>query len=79
VLIAKAGRFLEIAIDRPAFLDGLPLTALSLDEAEDAVNALNQLEIACHRTARKWINPAVPHCNGTANPPLKQMLTIAGP
>ena len=49
----------EIATDRPAFLDGLPLTGLSLDEAEDAVNALNKLEIACQRTARKMINPAV--------------------
>ena len=44
----------EIATDQAASLDGLPLTGLSLEDAEDAVNALNRLEIACRRTARKW-------------------------
>jgi hypothetical protein len=66
----------EIATDRPAFLDSLPLAGLSLDEAEDAVNALNKLEIACQRTARKMINPAVPHRNGMPHPSLKHMLTM---
>jgi hypothetical protein len=66
----------EISTDRPAFLDGLPLTGLSLDEAEDAVNALNKLEIACQRTARKMINPAVSHFNGMPHPSLKHMLTM---
>ena len=46
----------EIATDRPAFLDGLPLNGLCLEDAEDAVNALNRLEIACQRTARKMVN-----------------------
>jgi hypothetical protein len=64
----------EIATDRPAFLDGLPLTGLSLDEAEVAVNA--KLEIACQRTARKMINPAVSHFNGMPRPSLKHMLTM---
>jgi hypothetical protein len=54
----------EIATDRPAFLDGLPLNGLCLEDAEDAVNALNQLEIACQRTARKMVN--LPHSSGSA-------------
>ena len=66
----------EVATDRPAFLYGLPLAGLSLDEAENAANALNKLEIACQRTARKMINPAVPHCNGKPHPSLKHMLTM---
>ena len=37
----------EVATNRPAFLDGLPLTGLCVEDAEDAVNALNKLEIAC--------------------------------
>ena len=44
-----------MATNRPAFLDGLPLTGLCLEDAEDAVNVLNKLEIACHRTARKMV------------------------
>ena len=49
----------EIATDRPAFLEGLPMNGLCLEHAEDAVNALNQLEIACQRTARKKVH--LPH------------------
>src|SRR5829696_3277841 len=37
------------------------LTGLCLDDAEDAVNALNQLEIACQRTARKMVD--LPHAS----------------
>ena len=54
----------EVATNRPAFLDGLPLTGLCLEDAEDAVNALNKLEIACHRTARKMVE--VPLSSGVA-------------
>jgi len=46
----------EIATDEAASLDGLPLTGLCLEDAEDAVNALNRLEIACRRTARKMVD-----------------------
>ena len=53
---------IEIATSWPAFLDGVPLTGLCLEDAEDAVNALNQLEIACQRTARKMVD--VPHSSG---------------
>ena len=48
---------IEIATSWPAFLDGV-----CLEDAEDAVNALNQLEIACQRTARKMVD--VPHSSG---------------
>src|SRR5215203_202768 len=41
----------EIATDQAASLDGLPLNGLCLEDAEDAVNALNRLEIACRREA----------------------------
>ena len=51
----------EIATDEAASLDGLPLTGLCL---EDAVNALNRLEIACRRTARKMLD--LPHALGAA-------------
>ena len=51
----------EVATDRPAFLDALPLTGLCLEDAEDAVNALNQLEIACQRTAREMVD--LPHAS----------------
>src|SRR5215204_4025839 len=51
----------EIAADRPAFLDGLPLNGLCLEHAEDAVNA----EIACQRTARKMVN--LPHSSGAGH------------
>jgi hypothetical protein len=54
----------EVATDRPAFLDALPLTGLCLEDAEDAVNALNKLEIACRRTARKMVD--LPHASGAA-------------
>jgi hypothetical protein len=54
----------EIATDQAASLDGLPLTGLCLEDAEDAVNALNQLEIACRRTARKMVD--LPHASGAA-------------
>jgi hypothetical protein len=54
----------EVASNRPAFLDGLPLTGLCLENAEDAVNALNKLEIAFHRTARKMVE--VPLSSGVA-------------
>jgi hypothetical protein len=48
----------EIATDEAASLDGLPLTGLCL---EDAVNALNRLEIACRRTERKMVD--LPHAS----------------
>ena len=48
---------LEVETDRPAVLEGEPLTGLCLDHAEDAVNALNKLEIACQRTARMMLDP----------------------
>jgi len=48
----------EIATDKAASLDGLPLTGLCL---EDAVNALNRLEIACRRTERKMVD--LPHAS----------------
>jgi hypothetical protein len=51
----------EVATDRPVFLDASPLTGLRLEDAEDAVNALNQLEIACQRTARKMVD--LPHAS----------------
>jgi hypothetical protein len=54
----------EIATDQAASLDGLPLTGLCLEDAEDAVNALNRLEIACRRTARKMMD--LPHASGAA-------------
>ena len=54
----------EIATDQAASLDGLPLTGLCLEDAEDAVNALNRLEIACRRTARKMVD--LPHASGAA-------------
>ena len=54
----------EIATDEAASLDGLPLTGLCLEDAEDAVNALNRLEIACRRTARKMVD--LPHASGAA-------------
>ena len=41
----------EIATDEAASLGGLP-NGLCLEDAEDAVNGLNRLEIACRRTAR---------------------------
>jgi hypothetical protein len=49
----------EIATDRPAFLEEVPLSGLCLADAEDAVNALNKLEIACRRTARMMMDPRV--------------------
>ena len=73
----------EVATDRPAFLDALPLTGLCLEDAETAVNALNQLEIACQRTAREMVDlphaseaprfgvhlaPTTPHALATAPP-----------
>jgi hypothetical protein len=54
----------EIATDHAASLDGLPLTGLCLEDAEDAVNALNRLEIACRRKARKMVD--LPHASGAA-------------
>ena len=54
----------EIATGQAASLDGLPLTGLCLEDAEDAVNALNRLEIACRRTARKMVD--LPHASGAA-------------
>ncbi len=54
----------EIATDQAASLDGLPLIGLCLEDAEDAVNSLNQLEIACRRTARKMVD--LPHASGAA-------------
>ena len=54
----------EIATDEAASLDGLPLTGLCLEDAEDAVNALNRLEIACRRKARKMVD--LPHASGAA-------------
>ena len=53
----------EIATEA-ASLDGLPLTGLCLEDAEDAVNALNRLEIACRRKARKMVD--LPHASGAA-------------
>ena len=49
----------EIATDEAASLDGLPLTGLCLEDAEDAVNALNRLEIATAgvKRARWWTFP----------------------
>ena len=49
----------EIATDRPAFLEEVLLSGLCLADAEDAVNALNKLEIACRRTARMMMGPRV--------------------
>jgi hypothetical protein len=49
----------EVATDKPAFLEGVPLTGLRLADAEDAVNALNKLEIACQRAARMMLDPRV--------------------
>ena len=63
----------EVATDRPAFLDALPLTGLCLEDAEDAVNALNQLEIACQRTARKMAD--LPDPAGTARSGVDLALT----
>ena len=54
----------EIATDQAAALDGLPLNGLCLEDAEDAVNALNKLEIACRRTARKMVD--LSHSSGAA-------------
>src|SRR5215210_9575418 len=54
----------EVATDQAASLDGLPLTGLCLEDVEDAVNALNRLEIACRRTARKMVD--LPHASGAA-------------
>src|SRR5215203_6731787 len=54
----------EIATDQPASLDGLPLNGLCLEDAEDAVNALNKLEIACRRKARRMVD--LPHAFGAA-------------
>ena len=51
----------EIATDEAASLDGLPLTGPCLEDAEDAVNALNRLEIACRRTERKMVD--LPHAS----------------
>jgi hypothetical protein len=45
----------DIETDLPAFLDGLPLTGLSLDDAEEAVNALNALEFSCWQAARRHV------------------------
>src|SRR5215203_2723089 len=50
----------EIATDQAASLDGLRLTGLCLEDAEDAVNALNRLEIACRRKARKMMDLPTP-------------------
>jgi hypothetical protein len=65
----------EIATSWPAFLDGVPLTGLCLEDAEDAVNALNQLEIACRRTARKMVD--LPHSSGAARSGVDLALTAA--
>ena len=45
----------DIETDLPAFLDGFPLTGLSLDDAEEAVNALNALEFSCWQAARRHV------------------------
>ena len=50
------------ATDEAASLEGQPLTGLGLEDAEDAVNALNRLEIACQRKARKMVD--LPHASG---------------
>ena len=63
----------EIATDQAASLDGLPLNGLCLEDAEDAVNALNKLEIACRRTARKMVD--LPHSSGAARSGVDLALT----
>ena len=60
----KGWTVFEIATDQAAALNGLPLNGLCLEDAEDAVNALNQLEIACRRKARKMVD--LPHASGAA-------------
>jgi hypothetical protein len=67
----------EVATNRPAFLEDLPLTGLGIDDAEEAVNALNKLEIACQRTARKMLDVAVSPCDGVAQHGFKLPLTTA--
>ena len=60
----KVGRSLRLPTDEAASLEGLPLAGLCLEDAEDAVNALNRLEIACRRKARKMVD--LPHASGAA-------------
>jgi len=63
----------EIATEQAVSLDGLPLNGLCLEDAEDAVNALNKLEIACRRTARKMVE--LPHASGPARSGVDLALT----
>jgi hypothetical protein len=45
----------DIETDLPASLEGIPLTGLCLDDAEEAVNALNTLEFSCWQAARRQV------------------------
>jgi hypothetical protein len=45
----------DVATDTPAFLEGFALTGLSLDDAEQAVKALNDIEIRCEKAARRQV------------------------
>jgi hypothetical protein len=46
---------LDVRTDKPAVLDDLQLVGLACDEAENAVNALNALEISSERVARRRV------------------------
>src|SRR3954465_9601556 len=46
---------LDVTNEMPALLDGLRLTGLCLEDAEQTVNALNALEIRCQKTARRKV------------------------
>ena len=69
----KVGRSLRSQLTDRTFLDAFPLTGLCLEDAEDAVNALNQLEIACQRTARKMVD--LPHPSAAARSRVDLALT----
>ena len=45
----------DVTTERPGFLNDLFLVGLSLEDAEEAANALNALEISLHADARRVV------------------------
>ena len=46
----------DVATDTPASVEGFALIGLSLDDAEQAVKALNDIEIRCEKAARRQVD-----------------------